>query len=180
MLRPCGFQSHMLQGFSSSQYRSPIPQMPNEASSPFCFCACGVTSSYRQSPSYFGCQPHLWCGLFPTISCRVCSASLQVVFWVTYTDVDVISLYAWDEVSLGSSYFTIFPGSFGKLLKYPKQIKNKQTWGHTNRGIDGRGIDKRKENKKNNENEMQKEVKSLRKKVYEMQCRQRETQHIYN
>ena len=34
-----------------------------------------------------------------------------VVFWVIYTDVGVIELYPWDKVTIGPSYFVIFPSS---------------------------------------------------------------------
>lgn len=49
------------------------------------------------------------CCLISAFSCRACSASIQVVFWLIYTHVSVIYLYPWDEVSLGSSYSAFFP-----------------------------------------------------------------------
>ena len=54
-------------------------------------------------------------GLFSRFSFGGCSASLQVVFWVTYIGVNVISLYPLDEVSLGSSYSAILPASLFRI-----------------------------------------------------------------
>lgn len=60
---------------------------------------------------HFGSQPCLLpsdpfqCGLFSTFSCLESAATLQVVFWITYTGVDIIQVYPWHEVnSVGSSY----------------------------------------------------------------------------
>ena len=56
------------------------------------------------SPVEFSSPPHLHpsyplrCSLLCTFNCRVCSASLCVVFWVIYMDMSVTYLYRWDKV----------------------------------------------------------------------------------
>lgn len=71
--------------------------------SPVCTC---MSLLPKDSPAVCPSCP-LRCGVFSPFLWRVCSARLQVVPWVIYTDVDVIWLYPWDEVSLGSSYSTV-------------------------------------------------------------------------
>ena len=77
----------------------PVPSYPGDTQSPFC------------SPLHFSSSYLLRCGLFSTLSCGVCSANLWVIFWIIYACVSVIQLYPWDQVNLGSSYYTIFPAS---------------------------------------------------------------------
>ena len=78
---------------------------------PDCTCVClfpaDSPTGLFNSPLGL-CPSYTQCCLFFTFTCGVCSASLQVVFWVIYTY--VIQLYLWDEgCILGSFYFTIFP-----------------------------------------------------------------------
>lgn len=64
------------------------------------------------------------CGLFSSLShlhlsypliCGPFTSSVEFVqpvfFWVIYADVDIIYLYLWNNVILGSSYSIIFPAS---------------------------------------------------------------------
>lgn len=70
----------------------------------------GVPPSHGQAWFLTKSLPFLVLLMWPVLCIclyRVCSASL-FIFWIIYLDVGVIWVYLWEEVSLGSSFPTIF------------------------------------------------------------------------
>ena len=84
-----------------------VPLVPEMGLLLSLFQACRAPSSCGEVKAFnhISALPTLCVASFFTFSCRVCSVSLQVIFWVIYSDVGVnLSV----SMGLGSSYSASF------------------------------------------------------------------------